>query len=222
MEIHFSPYKGDYYEKGILGKKVLVLGHTYPCNEYLTKEGCKEIPNADNLYCRGCGFTQRFCSGVTEETVKEYIGNKWEGREGGRRKATHTKFLKSLLPDVYHLDAYRYVAFYNFVQVAVNANSGLIGQAEEKYYELSVEPFLKVLDQYQPDCIIIWGKHVFYKLLFYIEKLAHIVIEFKTDNHFTIHYNGNYYHVMRIMHPSSGGYKRSVWTDKIKEFLLSF
>ena len=132
MEIHFSPYKGDYYEKGILGKKVLVLGHTYPCNEYLTKEGCKEIPNAENLYCRGCGFTQRFCSGVTEETVKEYMGNKW-GREGRRRKATHTKFLKSLLPDIYHLEAYRYVAFYNFVQVAVNANGGLIGQAEEKY-----------------------------------------------------------------------------------------
>ena len=221
MEIHFSPYKGDYYEKGIYGKKVLVLGHTYPCNEFGTKKGCIEIPNAENSYCRGCGFTQQ-CSDATKNTVKEYMANEWKGQVGGRRKATHTKFLKSLLPDVYHLDGYRYVAFYNFVQVAVNANGGLIGLADEKYYELSVEPFLKVLDQYQPDCIIIWGKHVFYKLLFYLEKLAHIVIESKTDEHFTIHYHGNNYHVMRIMHPSSGGYNRSLWTDKIKEFLLSF
>lgn len=221
MEIHFRPYKGDFFETGIHGKKVLVLGHTYPCNEFGAKKDCIEIPNAENSYCRGCGFTQR-CSDATEKTVKEYMGNEWGEREGGRRKATHTKFLKSLLPDIHHLEAYKYVAFYNFVQIAVSAKEGLLGQADEKYYELSVDPFLKVLDMYHPDCIIIWGKHVFYKLLFYLEKLAHIVIEFKTDDHFTIHYNGNYYHVMRIMHPSSGGYKRSVWTDKIKEFLQSF
>ena len=222
MEIHFSPYKGDYYEKGIHGKKVLVLGHTYPCNEFLTKPGCKEIPNAENSYCRGCGFTQRFCSGVTEETVKEYMENKWVEREGGRRKATHTKFLKSILPDIHHLEAYKYVAFYNFVQIAVNASGELIGQADEKYYELSVEPFLKVLELLQPDCIIIWGKPVFYILQSYLEKLGLIVNRSQTDYHFTIHYNEKKYQVMRILHPSSGGYNISMWTDKIKEFLQSF
>lgn len=222
MDVHFEPWEGPKYSNpGVKGKKILVIGHTYPCNDYLNKEGCKEVPNKENGFCRGCGFTQRFCSEVTKETVKEYMGNMWQGRDGGRMKATHTKFLNSILPEVPSKEAYNYIAFYNFVQIAVNSNGERFGPTLDKYYELSIPPFLKTLAELQPDGLIVWGKPAYERLRYLLYVNGYIEGKIDTGDQFTVLYEGNEYPIMKIEHPSSPSFSTELWTSRIREFVQS-
>ena len=222
MEVHFEPWVGNKYsDPGILGKKVLVLGHTYPCNEYLTKDGCTEIPNEENSYCRGCGFTQRFCNSVTVEVIKEYMTNSWQGKEGGHAKATHTRFLNTILPEVSNEEAYDYFAFYNFVQIAVNNQTARLGQAPDKYYELSVPPFLETLVKLQPDCVIVWGRPAYERLRYLLYIKGYTIGDIESGDRFCILYHEKKFPVMRIDHPSYRKFNKELWKTRIKDFLQS-
>lgn len=137
-KIIFKPFVGSSYSKGgIFGKKILVLGESHYCDESEVYEN------------------------LTYDVLQKYLHH--EVNEGWMN--TFKKFERALAgittsdADSQHI--WDSLAFYNFLQVPMG-DSRIAGQPED--YKNAVEPFFEVLNQLQPDYMIVWGKRLWSNL----------------------------------------------------------
>lgn len=137
----FQPWVGALYSSGgIFGKKIMVLGDSHYCGE-----ACKE-----------CGLSHvRECGGFTTNVVNAYLDQAVE-REGWM--STYLKFERSLVNHVTtpeeSVRIWNSIIFYNYLQVAMPGPRQ--AGTPEQFKEAS-EPFFSVMNQYQPDILIVWG-----------------------------------------------------------------
>lgn len=141
-KVFFSPWIGENYKSGgIFGKKILVLGESHYC------DGCDKCAgnaaNAEDLEC----------SDFTKNVVQKIING-----ESSRWTGTFRKFERSLVGEETTVEKSKEIweslAFYNYLQVAVTKAR----EAGDWYdYEKSEDAFFEVLDELQPDVIIVWG-----------------------------------------------------------------
>lgn len=139
----FEPWVGDNYEDGgIFHKKILVLGESHYCGECDGKCGFKSYPD-------GCK------PDFTTDTIQKYLDPKLK-RENWMR--TYLKFERSLFGVETSLEdrkaIWNSIAFYNYLQVAMN-KSRQAGTYQD--YIDAQAPFLEVLEELQPDLVIVWG-----------------------------------------------------------------
>ncbi|MDE2831931.1 MAG: hypothetical protein OXN20_17600 [Gemmatimonadota bacterium] len=131
QHVFFKPWVGNNFsEGGLWSKKVLILGESH----YQWDEN---IPLTEDL---------------TIQCVQEQIA-------GGRTKAFWTNIVIALLNVRPSLkDKYRCwqsVAFYNYIQCSVGFGPRV--RPSPEMWEKSQEPFFEVLNDLQPDCIIVLG-----------------------------------------------------------------
>ncbi len=137
----FHPWVGPNYSTGgIFGKRIMVLGESHYCGE-----NCADCGSDFN-----CG-----CNQFTPMRVMDYLDRSNE-REGWM--STYLKFERSLVnrettPEE-SVRIWNSLLFYNFLQVAM-AENRQAGTSEQ--YRAAAAPFFSVLDQYQPDLLIVWG-----------------------------------------------------------------
>ena len=137
----FHPWVGpDYLSGGIFGKRIMVLGDSHYCGE-----GCKDC--GQSLNCE--------CNGFTSDVVRAYL-DPYNEREGWM--PTYLKFERSLVnhettPEESE-KIWNSLLFYNYLQVAMQGPRQAGTPAQ---YRTAAEPFFSVLDEYQPDLLIVWG-----------------------------------------------------------------
>jgi hypothetical protein len=207
-KIFFQPYIGqDYATGGIFGKRIMVLGESHYCEE--------ECSNCGNI-CQ-----HRECATFTRGVLVDYLN------EDKPRKAWMNTFLKFERSLVGHETdwaerkrIWQSVLFFNYLQVAMRKprQAGVLQQYEDSHLA-----FYEVLDEYRPQCIIVWGK----RLWNYLpgdcrwQEGQGLTVEdnnVKTGNYALI--GGGDAEAMAVNHPSVG-YSWNYWYKVISLFLAS-
>lgn len=137
-KIVFKPYVGiNYSSGGIFGKKILVLGESHYCDE------------------------SEVCDTLTATVLQKYMNhNVNEGWMNTFKKFERALAGKTTTGDDSHC-IWDSLAFYNFLQVPMG-DARIAGQPED--YKNAIEPFFEVLNQLQPDYLIVWGQRLWSKL----------------------------------------------------------
>lgn len=199
-KIFFKPWVGDNYQSGgIFGKKILVLGEAHICG------GCNECGNVENS--GECGdFTAR-----TMELILDGETDRWT--------PTFRKFERSLIGETTDLarsrEIWHSVAFYNYIQKSM----GEARTAPEWVdFRESEEAFFEVIDELQPDLIIVWGVTRMYDCMPSGErwrKGEELIIDGKAvKNGYYRLSNGTETRVLWVYHPSAA-YSLERWNKVI-------
>lgn len=190
--VFFKPWIGKNYKTGgIFHKKILVVGESHYCN------GCN---------CCGLKYAKECEELNTTQVVKDYLNpskcsEKW--------KNTYRKFERSLVNRETSLEdakeIWQSIAFFNFLQVAMN-EARQSGTPED--YKEGQKAFLEVMDELQPNLIIVWGVGKLYEYLpgvkdgwIWGDELK--VDEYNVKNGY-YQRHGNKSRVIAIYHPSVG------------------
>ena len=147
-KVFFKPWIGkDYDSGGIFSKKILDLGEAHLCDEC---ENCGHAENAEEC----ADFTSSDCI----EVLLSGKTDSWTG--------TFRKFERSLVNHETDLDESRRIwhslAFYNYMQKATSAARKT---PEWVDFRDSEDAFFEVIDELQPNLIIVWGATRMYELL---------------------------------------------------------
>lgn len=151
----FIPHVGKHYDKGINGKKVLVLGASFYCDK-----DCKYRANCTDLLTRD--------SSKYNLTCPEYNGKKDENGNSLRLSnepsnvddsySAYKIFEKLFIEATGIEDMWNHITFTNYVQFFLPSKE----TKEEYLTERDYLAFIEVVQhhEYDPDVIIVWGKPV--------------------------------------------------------------
>lgn len=194
-DVKFLPFVGDNYNKGLQGKKVLVLGESHYC-----ANASEAVPS------------------LTQDIIKDLYD---PNSEFEPYKNTYTKFAKSLVnKDLTVKDKeeiWNKLAFYNFVQ---NPITGPRKPPSNQEFLDSHTAFFQVLEALQPDCILAWGSRLYDNLPDKGNQGENLTVVGDTPIetwNYTLS-NGKVVKVMAVTHPSSG-YSWDWWYQRITQFL---
>lgn len=139
--VFFKPWIGDNYDTGIFGKKILAIGESFYCSE----EDIKKLPEGTSM---------------TDKIVTDYLAirdGKYRENDGGWTN-TYLKFERSLQGEETTPEDSRKIwnsiAFYNYLQVPM---SGARESGSLIDYKNAENAFFEVINELQPDLIIVWG-----------------------------------------------------------------
>ena len=201
----FSPRIGkDYARGGIFGKKILALGESHYCGS-----GCAD--------CGECGKHPE-CSDFTTNVVNWCLDSSVE-REGWMN--TYLKFERSLVgKETTPLESRKIwdsIAFYNFLQVAMG---GAREAGTNQQYRAAAEPFMQVLEELQPDVLIVWGVRLWNNLpnRNWADGSKVAVDGYDVQNGYYTLPSGKKVKVVCVYHPSVG-YDWSFWHKVIVNFI---
>lgn len=209
--VFFKPWVGENYQSGgIFDKKILILGESHYCG------GCDKC---------GLKFAQECEDFTTTKVIKDYLAarvceNTWE-----KWMNTNLKFERSLVNKETDGDEsqkiWNSIAFFNFLQVALDG-SRKAGSPED-YYE-GQTAFLEVINELQPDLIIVWGATRMYDWLpdeGWEKGDEWVESGYKIKNGFYTLKNGFKSRIVNIYHPSVG-YDWSWWHRAVIGKLCKF
>ena len=147
--IFFQPFVGmDYANGGIFGKRIMILGESHYCDES----------------CTDCGDCQlhRECMNFTQQVLDDYLN---ENKERQNWMRTFLKFERSLVGEetnqAMRLKIWNSVIFFNYLQAAMGGPREA-GAAEQ--YHQAGKAFFEVIEKYQPEYVIVWGKRLWNNL----------------------------------------------------------
>lgn len=199
--VFFHPWVGARYSSGgIFGKRIMVLGDSHYCDEECT--ACGVGSNCD-------------CNALTIKTILKYLDSS-APREGWM--STYLKFERSLVNHETTPEESRKVwdslLFYNFLQVAMQ---GPRQAGTPEQYRAAAGPFFSVLNQYQPDLLIVWGKRLWTNLpdVDWCDGPDIQVDGYQVDNGYYRLENGRKVRVICVYHPSVG-YSWDYWNKVIR------
>lgn len=201
--VKFLPFVGEDYDQGISfdeegklvlegqGKKVLVLGESHYCDEELSDE---EL------------------SSFTRDVLDCYLNSE----EQCSWKRTFLKFERALSnadPNIDSNSIWNRLMFYNYLQTPLYSVRKV---GTKKDYAAAATPFYKVLEIYNPDCIMVWGGRLCSDLpttnMCHCLKLSSdveiMVYEFEEYKAF----------VMPMYHPETCLFSCGFWHENIVEF----
>ena len=190
-QVHFLPWVGDSYTKAT--KKLLVLGESH--------------------YCANLSDDK---TTLTQEVIDDFISpyTAWEPY-----KNTYTKFTRALagyeVPKEEVNDIWEYVIFYNYVQVAITGPR--IAPTYQQFSQ-SEGAFWRIIDTYQPDYIIAWGKRLFRNMPSNYSNAMPLVVNLEPVRIKVYNRNGINIKVMQMTHPSAG-YSWRFWHKAIEKLI---
>ena len=200
--VKFTPWEGKNYKTGgIFGKKILAIGESFYCSEKDAKR---------TLTCK---------------VVNDYLAiRKGEYRENNDRWTnTYLKFERSLIGEETtpekSQEIWNSIAFYNYLQIPM---SGSRESGSSIDYKNAENAFFEVINELQPDLIIVWGVSKLFNNLpednwKWGESLK--VDDYPIKNGYYQLNNGKDVRCIAVYHPSAG-YQWDWWHKVIKEQLL--
>ncbi len=196
-EIFFKPFVGKSYEKGLFGKRVMILGESHYGED-------------------GEGFT---CD-MTQAVLKIYL--EYRLNKNGKHQRwmnTFLKFERSLVDRKTEgkesEKIWNSLIFYNYLQEPM---SGPRKVGTKEQYKNAENAFFEVVEDKQPEYIIVWGKRLYNSMPMDGWKHCSII---EVDGKKTaqgIYTTCNNVKVMAVNHPSSA-YSWSYWHKVIGKFL---
>lgn len=196
--VRFQPWVGKNYNTGINGKRVMVLGESHYCaNE------------------------SEAVASITNNVILDLLN---PDSEHEHYKNTYTKFERAVagkpLSFNEKADVWNSLVFYNFVQFPIS--SPRVPPTREQFAN-SEEAFFEVLEQYRPDCLLVWGERMYNNLPNKGYKSDDFTLPDGTINE-TWEYplsDGHVVRVLRITHPSAA-FTPEFWHKAIHSFLQRF
>ena len=149
-EFFFPPYIGGLYGKpnGFFNEvKVMAIGNNHHCDGFDNQHRC----------CVKCSKYTPACNNFTAGVVEDYISNpSGEGcdKEYKRWRPTYTKFANLFHANCMPEKVWSSIVFYNFLQCAVPNHKAQGNKAE---ISRSKPLVMKLLTDYAPDIVIVWG-----------------------------------------------------------------
>lgn len=188
-------------------KKILIVGDSHYCNE------------CDRCGVRGDCSIQEMgdCVNLTQAITKKYIGclsgnsDEWEAWMSARYKFDKIMFGKSDVSMEERIKLWNSICFYNFVQTAT-ASSTRNTEFTDEDYAKSSEMFLPLLEELQPEYVIVWGRRAYNALP--SERWT------KGDSQDMGYYtlgNGLITKCMYLHNPSWAGFEE--WSQKVAAFI---
>jgi len=173
----FEPWVGDNYSNGFNGKRILALG--------------------DSHYSKG-NEDENFVHNLVEHFIAYKRGD--TGHLGYMN--TYTKFANIVLGEKVDkeatIDFWNSIVFYNYVQ---KSQAGHSISPSEKEYDSSQNAFEEILEEYQPDLIIIWGWRLRSKITKYGIEADFNILEDKKEKFHYFEVNGKKIPACGIPHP---------------------
>jgi len=213
--IFFQPFVGKYYANGgIFGKRIMILGESHYCDEE----------------CADCGDCRlhRECMGFTQHVLGDYLDEKKERQNWMR---TFLKFERSLVGEetdqAMRLKIWNSVISFNYLQVAMGGPREA-GTSEQ--YQQAGKAFFEVVEKYQPEYIIVWGKRLWNNLpgdnwlhenasdVHWVDSNDIEVEGTWVPNGFYMMPGGKHVKALVVNHPSVG-YSWDFWHRVIQRFL---
>lgn len=213
--VKFLPWIGDKYEEGIYydengelqygtdkGKKVLVLGESFYWGE--TEKDAE----------RALGENKR--SWLVYEIIHRFI-DKHANFSFGVNHCPFIRFERTLagkerLSMEERVELWNHIAFYIYIQEPLNDLT-----PTKKLYEDAKEMFLSLIDKYQPDIIIVWGKRLYYNLPLSGQQGEYVEIEDEYTETWNFCNNNQNIEVLPIPHPSYAGFVQANWHKIIRK-----
>lgn len=196
-KMHFKPWVGKSYARGINGKRVMALGESHYCAT--PKEAVADL---------------------TSNVVNYYLSQERE-HEGWMN--TYTRFASALmsgkkLSRAECVEAWNKILFYNYVQVPISAPR--VAPTSEQF-ATGEKPFFELLEQYKPHRILVWGKRLYNNLPQQGDELPGIEL----PNGKSIEVwgyslpDGSVVKLLPITHPSAPTFSPSEWYPIIQYFI---
>lgn len=215
--LFFKPHVGaKYFTTGYNGHKILILGHTYPCNE----KGIHLDADHTCMDCNNPNKSNGICSKVVPDFIKQHLNGKLEPNNN----KTFTSMEKVILKEKYCIDEvanfWDSVIFSEYVQTAVLAR---VGETYPNYYKASVDSFIEILQNYMPEYILTWGHLVFDKAVYSLREKGIVVKNANCEiNGYSFIFakiiiNGRELKMLRMHHPCQG-FGSEEWKQKIDKF----
>ena len=189
--VFFEPWVGKNYQTGgIFDKKILVLGESHYCG------GCNQCGLEYSSKCEEMntiGMIQKLLQGHTATWTPTF-------RKFERSLVNHDTTLED------SCKIWNSVAFFNFLQIdMVTARRG--GTPAD--YENGGKAFLEVINELQPDVIVVWGtSRLYYNMPGvrdgWIEGEELKIDGWKVPNGYYKLQNGKKSRVIAVYHPSTG------------------
>ena len=182
----------------------MILGESHYCDE------C----------CTDCGDCQlhRECMIFTQQVLGDYLN---DGKERQDWMRTFLKFERSLAGEetdqTMRLKIWNSVIFFNYLQVAMGGPREA-GTAEQ--YHQAGKAFFEVIEKYQPEYVIAWGKRLWNNLpnVRWQDGDDIVVDGYPVATGAYLLSNGNQVKVMAVNHPSVG-YSWDYWYRVVQHFL---
>lgn len=203
--IFFQPFVGkDYANGGIFGKRIMILGESHYCDES----------------CADCGdcLLHRECMNFTQQVLDDYLN---ENKERQNWMRTFLKFERSLVGEetkqAMRLKIWNSVVFFNYLQVAMG---GPREPGTGEQYRQAGKAFFEVIEKYQPEYVIVWGKRLWNNLpnVGWQDGDDIVVDGYPVATGAYLLSNGKQVKVMAVNHPSVG-YSWDYWYKVIQRFL---
>ena len=226
--VKFRPWKGDNYENGFRGKKILVLGDSHYC-----KKECV-VGGRCHPKCEYIKMINGTCDSMTVDLIsKEYLEYRYGNlpTHNDRNERISYNYLKTLLCFERNVcgcstsredsfDFWHSIIFYNYKQHAQSSWNEARETTAVEYQEYRTA-FEEVLEEYKPDYIIVWGKNSFsnektvaeieYNNVYRAPKKEFSIIDGDTTRIIP---------ALIVEHPSSAnGKSRGKWHSILREFL---
>ncbi len=189
------PFVGRQYEKGICGKRVMVLGESHYC-----------------------AHPEEAVPGLTISIIKDLFDPTSEHEP---YKNTYTKFERALAGKALSFPekeaVWNSVLFYNYVQCPI---TGARVSPTSQEFASSEAAFFEVLEQYRPHCVIAWGKRLYNNLPRRGYQLPDLLLP-DGDSLETWAYplrNGHVVAVLPVTHPSAA-FVPEYWYKVIQQFI---
>ncbi len=150
-------------EEGINGKRVLVVGHQPHVNDTEIAEYKDDSDWESKFIEKNINQNKELIQEVTLG-FKGTNGSPWRGRD-------HISYLKfsRLMTGDYGLQKeddrfkafWERIAFCNFLQVPDLNLPGRSGKDKDEYYQKGKAALKEYIKEFEPDVIIVWGKHAY-------------------------------------------------------------
>ena len=152
METYFRPYVGEQYAYS--QTKIMVLGDSHYCGE-CPQCGIRGMQVSEMGDCRH--FTEN-----VQQKYLNYLKGEIQYESWMKSLATFDKILSGdvSMTKQQRYQAWKSLLFYNFVQTAASGVTANTAYRDEEY-QRSLPYAWSIVEQYQPDLIIVWGNRVY-------------------------------------------------------------
>jgi hypothetical protein len=146
-KVFFNPWVGKNYKNngGIFKKKILALGDSHYCGE------CN--------YCGDLSINKIDCREMTSDVINYFL----DQTQTAKWKKTFTCFERAVSGKALMLkeknEFWNSLIFYNYVQNATMCDPNT--PPTEEMYKKSEVAFWEILQKFEPDYILIWGKRLY-------------------------------------------------------------
>lgn len=154
LRTFFKPYIGKFYNQGIKGKKILILGASFYC------------PKTECLYFEKCTNTSIKDSSPYDHVCPEYKANGICLHDEPTNSIenwyptyqTFAKGLEQFVDDADYNSIWSHLAFTNYVQFFLPSNGENFRTTNENdISERDFNAFIDVVKELAPDIVVVWG-----------------------------------------------------------------